>query len=442
MGSSNSRDVAAVMGPAVNAAGLGNGQGCDAFTADLTGLVPIIERGTCAFSTKLANAAAAGAPAAIVYNEASPASGAADDTVIMGVSDNPTIPGLFVGRPDGLKLLAALLANEDYQLALSFPATRPSTVSYFSSLGPSVDLRIKPDLVATGSPLYTATIAAPADTCAMCDPSGYITTQGTSFAAPLVAGSAAVLRAARPGLELDAYRSLLVNSAAALVNSGSGTAPVNSAGAGVLDLENALRSTLVAAPVSASFGSGGSTLDAMRELQFRNLGTTDATFQLRVESAAASKPVLSADQLSLAAGGTATLQLVWQAKDLPAGSYGGFVVAREASTGIESRIPYWYGVEGSAAAATTTIGADPAKPLAGQIFAVLFRVHDTAGLALATEPVIAPLSGGATVISLESVTDAYPNAWRLTALAGADAGWNIFNVRVGEVTLTLPVRTY
>ena len=60
----------------------------------------------------------------------------------------------------------------------------------FSSYGPSADGRIKPDLAARGfqNPLVSASG----------DPNAYVTNNGTSFAAPLVAGLAACLMQARP----------------------------------------------------------------------------------------------------------------------------------------------------------------------------------------------------------------------------------------------------
>ena len=44
------------------------GDGCSAFSGSLSGSIALIERGTCGFSVKGANAAAAGATAAIIYN--------------------------------------------------------------------------------------------------------------------------------------------------------------------------------------------------------------------------------------------------------------------------------------------------------------------------------------------------------------------------------------
>ena len=64
-------------------------------------------------------------------------------------------------------------------------------ISSFSSLGPSSDYSIKPDLLAIGENLSTARPVSQG---------GYVVEGGTSFSAPAVAGAAALLIAASPAL--------------------------------------------------------------------------------------------------------------------------------------------------------------------------------------------------------------------------------------------------
>ena len=78
---------------------------------------------------------------------------------------------------------------------------------------------------------------------------------GTSFSAPLGAGAAAVLKAARPGLTQQQYRSLLINTATAATVDAATAAGVQQAGAGVLNLEAALAGTIAAYPTALNFGS-------------------------------------------------------------------------------------------------------------------------------------------------------------------------------------------
>jgi serine protease AprX len=96
----------------------------------------------------------------------------------------------------------------------------------FSSFGPSADGRIKPDLAAPG---VAVPLASPD-----LGPQGYTTENGTSFAAPFVAGLAACLMQARPTWRpVDVIRALRETASQA-------SSPDNSIGYGVPDGARAL----------------------------------------------------------------------------------------------------------------------------------------------------------------------------------------------------------
>ncbi len=79
-----------------------------------------------------------------------------------------------------------------------------NVVAYFSSRGPSYDGRIKPDILAQGVNVYHADLF---------DPSGYNTGDGTSYSAPLAAGTAALLLSAWPYLSNVQARDILLTTA-------------------------------------------------------------------------------------------------------------------------------------------------------------------------------------------------------------------------------------
>ncbi len=94
------------------------------------------------------------------------------------------------------------------------------TVAGFSSRGPTADGRIKPDVMARGVQTYCASPAKP---------NGYVSINGTSLSCPLVAGAAALVLQANPGMTnmqiIDALRSTASNA----------SAPDNHMGWGIID---------------------------------------------------------------------------------------------------------------------------------------------------------------------------------------------------------------
>ena len=101
-------------------------------------------------------------------------------------------------------------------------------LSTFSSVGPNTDGNIKPDILAVGGTISTAQ--------PLSMNGGFVVESGTSFSSPTVAGAAALLKAARPGLTAQQYRSLLINSAAPFHFSSGAVAAVQQTGTGLLNM--------------------------------------------------------------------------------------------------------------------------------------------------------------------------------------------------------------
>src|ERR1035437_1332287 len=162
----------------------------------------------------LNNVAAGGALAAIVYNY--PAGDTFSPFGVISVG-TATLPALFVNQTEGAGLKARAAQDAGVQVALDFVGVTAfaarTDISFFSSRGPSVGSALKPDLVAVGEEIVTGAQNSYSSGESY-SASGFIDTNGTSFSTPLVAGAAAVLKAARPGLTVQQYRSLLINGAA------------------------------------------------------------------------------------------------------------------------------------------------------------------------------------------------------------------------------------
>jgi len=135
-------------------------------------------------------------------------------------------------------------------------------VTLWSSRGPTPEGVVKPDLVAPGRRLIA--VRSPGSYIEEAYPSAhvdraYIRGSGTSQAAAVVSGAAALLLAARPDLRPDQVKHALRASAAPLA-----AVPATAQGAGRLAVGDALDVDVSAAPVQETVGTGRGSLDASR----------------------------------------------------------------------------------------------------------------------------------------------------------------------------------
>jgi subtilisin family serine protease len=194
----------------------------------------------------VANAARAGAVAAMFYGADLPPGAIALD-------ESAPIPVISIPTDLAHRILLQAQRRRPVTASIGAVRTAPNTgdgrVARFSSTGLAFDGRVKPELVAPGVALETAEPGANADGSVR-----YGTINGTSGAAALVAGAAALLAQARSYLDADALESLLVGS----------TRPVRddrviAQGAGLLDIGGAAATEIGAAPSSLAFGRADSS---------------------------------------------------------------------------------------------------------------------------------------------------------------------------------------
>src|SRR5207247_9082365 len=165
--------------------------------------------------------------------------------------ENAPIPAVSV--PDDVAKTMLARIRDGVPTTVSLGAVRSTSnagagrVTRFSSTGLAFDGRVKPELVAPGVALETAEPGANSDASAR-----YGTVNGTSAAAALVAGSAALLAQARPYLDADALKSLLVGAARPLPDDA-----VTAQGAGLIDLGGATATEAAATPTSRPLGRAG-----------------------------------------------------------------------------------------------------------------------------------------------------------------------------------------
>jgi minor extracellular serine protease Vpr len=197
------------------------------FPSSVSGKIALIQRGstitsptlpvagsagTGLFTTKAANAAAAGAVAAIIYNNT-------DGELSAATVRKSAIPTVGLSQANGEYLKSIIGAGPVSAKAIRINSATVfgPAIADFSSRGPVSGLgQIKPDISAPGVNILSATVrvgAAETNTGTMFDPTGYIQASGTSFACPHTAGAVALIKQAHPDWSPDWVRTALINTA-------------------------------------------------------------------------------------------------------------------------------------------------------------------------------------------------------------------------------------
>jgi len=227
---------------------------CAALPAgQFAGAIAVVRRGTCSFTIKANNAAAAGAVAVVVANNAA---GAISPSV-----PGTTVPVYGVTQVDGNALRDFVAANATATAGLSIKATPLTNVvdalAAFSSRGPgptgglpALPL-VKPDITGPGVSILAA-VSGP-------NPTGSESLvgllSGTSMSSPHNAGAAGLLRQLHPSWTPSEIKSALMMTASQTVLLEDGVTPANphAGGAGRLQVDLAAKAGLVVGETTANY---------------------------------------------------------------------------------------------------------------------------------------------------------------------------------------------
>jgi len=245
----------------------------DLLENNFEGSILLIERGSdieneiVYFSDKEKNAADVGAKAIVVYNNEP---GIFFGELIHEYVDegyNPTIPALSLSREDGLVIKEILQSDTKGVLDVFY---HPDFVAYFSSRGPVSPFYIKPDIVAPGAFINTT------------DTNGnYKISSGTSFAAPHVAGTAALILQKNPQLSPQELKSILMTTSEIVYDQFDDRFPIEVSGNGRIDASKAINAELIIMPPNLIFN-----LSPANQIQTKNLkikGIGDESLSIRFE---------------------------------------------------------------------------------------------------------------------------------------------------------------
>ncbi|MEU2711112.1 S8 family serine peptidase [Streptomyces sp. NPDC007205] len=215
----------------------------------------------------------------------------------------------------------------------------------FSSTGPRIgDGAIKPDVTAPGVDITAAAAKGSViDQEVGEKPAGYLTLSGTSMATPHVAGAAAILKQEHPDWGYAELKGALTGSA-----KGGAYTPFQQ-GSGRIAVDKAYRQTVIADPVSVSFGvrQWPHTDDkpVTRQVTYRNLGDQDITLTLsstatdpRGHAAPSGFFTLGATRLTVPAHGKASVGLTVNTRPGGAldGAYSAYVTATGAGQSVRT----------------------------------------------------------------------------------------------------------
>jgi uncharacterized protein (TIGR03437 family) len=407
------RIAAPLRAPLVDVATLGSDpSACAALPAgSLAGSIALIGRGgSCFLDAMINNAQMAGAIGAILYQSSTDTSELSSS---LGVP-NTGIPAVEIAYSDGAFLKSSVDANAGpvtLDPALTAFPTEQNIVAPFSSRGPSIGLfaaaqflapAIKPELVAPGDGIYTATQTL--------DPSGdgynasgYTVVSGTSYAVGFVAGAVALVKQKNPGLTAAQLKSAVVDTATTDVTEPSGAlARMDSVGAGKLSVGDAVGVAAAVDPPTVAFGPiVASGLPVRSTLTIYNVGGAAATFNFAVQARdfSSATVTVSPASLSLQAGGQSTVAVTLAGSLPAAGEYEGFIVVTGAGSTL--RVPYQFLVANGVAADIIPVeGGGFFSGLGYSGLVLEFRLLDKFGVPIVGTPALYTVTRGGGYISL------------------------------------------
>ncbi|WP_178075858.1 S8 family serine peptidase [Paenibacillus oralis] len=312
---------------------------------DLSGKIAFIKRGEISFAEKVLNAQASGALAAIIYNNLPEAleSGTLGDADV-------TIPVYALSGVDGERIKAAL---DQQELTAEFGSTvEQDIMAAFSSRGPSKpSYDIKPDISAPGVSIRSSVPGYEG---------WYEAQNGTSMAAPHIAGAAALLKQHYPELGAYEIKALLMNNALKLSDRSGNRYSHMDQGAGRVALDRVVEAKAVALAEdvtdsvdgneptpyytgSLSFGYVGYGSSAQREVIVKDIAGEASDYSIESNWYGGDSPValtLSETGAAVAAGGETSFTVTVEVpEEAVSQRYEGELILTESSSGHVIHIP-------------------------------------------------------------------------------------------------------
>ncbi len=303
----------------------------------LTGAIALVSRGDCTFALKARRVKAAGGIGIVIVDNRS---GEAN-----GIPVDLAVPGGMIADLDGAQL-RSFLSTRDGRASirignkpLDLVTGRSNVVTSFSSGGlTAFGHRLKPDVGAPGGQILSSTLPSAGGPFAVFD--------GTSMAAPHIAGAAALLLQRHPTWSPHQVKSALVSTAGAAWEDTARTieAPVLLSGSGIADVMAANDPKLFTDPVSLSYGDlnvtrGGTSGSLLLGLFDAGDGAGTWSIEVKPQSQPKGVTIEVPGSVTIAPGGEVRLPVTARAAgDAGIGEAYGFLLLRRGD--IVRKVPY------------------------------------------------------------------------------------------------------
>ena len=181
------------------------------------------------------------------------------------------VPVMQLSNTNGEEL-KTLITKRKKNIKIGQPK-QTELIGNFSSRGPSQgSWLIKPDVVAPGVQI-TSTVPR----------GGYESHNGTSMAAPQVAGAVALLRQMHPDWTTEQLKAALANNAKTLHDVNENAYPVMAQGSGLINIPKAAQTNVLVKPNNVSFGlikPNSGKVKLTQNVTLQNLSSKRKVFQL------------------------------------------------------------------------------------------------------------------------------------------------------------------
>jgi minor extracellular serine protease Vpr len=233
--------------------------------ANVKGKIALIKRGELTFTEKAIHAQQAGAVGVIIYNNT-------EGSFVGNLQVDVGLPVASISKEEGDQIARQLEKGPQHIRIIE--ETEQDALASFSSRGPVTRTwEIKPDILAPGVAIQSTV------------PGGYLSLQGTSMAAPHVAGACALIKQAHPDWSPLQIKAAIMNHALPIYSTSGDKYRTFEQGAGRIQMEEAVKAESLISPGSLQFGKFAlkdSNHEHLARVKVENVGSKTVKYSFNI----------------------------------------------------------------------------------------------------------------------------------------------------------------